>query len=61
MNWVNKVCAVVAVKINILSLLYFRTEYCLAGVVPGMEPLIPKKEESFAAAKAAAEARARAI
>lgn len=33
-------------------------EYCLAGVVPGMEELIPKKEESMAAAKAAATERA---
>lgn len=36
----------------------FRTEYCLAGIVPGMESLVEKKEESFTAAKAAAVARA---
>ena len=35
-------------------------ELTLAGVVPGMESLIPKKEESIAAAKAKAKARASA-
>ena len=37
-----------------------RTEYCLAGIAPGMEALVDKKEESFQAAKAAATARAKA-
>ena len=35
-----------------------RTEYTLAGVVPGMEALIEKKEQSFADSKAAARVRA---
>lgn len=35
-----------------------RTEYCLAGVVPGMEALIEKKEQSFAESKAATKTRA---
>ena len=38
-----------------------RTEYTLAGVVPGMEGLVDKKEASFVAAKAAAVERAAAI
>lgn len=38
-----------------------RTEYTLAGVVPGMESLVEKKEASFVAAKEAAQARAKAI
>jgi len=37
-----------------------RAEYCLAGVAPGMEDLLPKKEESFQAALAASTARAAA-
>ena len=36
-----------------------RTEYTLAGVVPGMEGLVDKKEESFTAATAAAAKRAK--
>ena len=36
-----------------------RTEWCLAGIVPGMEQFIDKKEESFKDAKLAAENRAR--
>lgn len=36
-----------------------RTEYTLAGVVPGMEGLVDKKAESLAAAKDAAAARAK--
>lgn len=35
-----------------------RTEYTLAGVVPGMEALIPKKEESFTEAVGKASKRA---
>ena len=38
-----------------------RTEYTLAGVQPGLEHLIPKKEESFAIASAAAIERANAL
>lgn len=38
-----------------------RTEFTLAGVKPGFEQLIPKKEESFAAASAAAIDRANSI
>jgi hypothetical protein len=37
-----------------------RTEYCLAGIAPGMENLVDKKEESFKEAKVATAARARA-
>jgi FMN-dependent NADH-azoreductase len=37
-----------------------RTEFCMAGVAPGMENLVDKKEESFKEAKAATTARARA-
>ena len=36
-----------------------RTEFCLAGIVPGMEGLIDAKGKSLAEAKAAAEIRAR--
>lgn len=39
------------------DLALIRAEYTLAGIVPGMEAQIPKKEESFKAALAAAEAR----
>ena len=35
-----------------------RTEYCLAGIVPGMESLIEAKEKSFAESKVAARTRA---
>ena len=42
-----------ATDINVL-----RTEYSLAGVMPGMEGLVEKKEASFAACKEAAEKRA---
>lgn len=38
-----------------------RTEYTLAGVVPGMESLVPQKEKSFADAVAAVQARAAAV
>jgi FMN-dependent NADH-azoreductase len=38
-----------------------RTEYTLAGVVPGMEELLPKKEESHANAVSAAKTRASAL
>ncbi len=38
-----------------------RTEFSLAGVMPGMDELIPKKEESFAKASADAIARAQAL
>ncbi len=38
-----------------------RTEYTLAGVVPGMEALVPKKEESHANAIAAATKRAASV
>jgi FMN-dependent NADH-azoreductase len=36
-----------------------RTEYTLAGIVPGMEAMIDKKEQSFKDAKVAVESRAR--
>jgi FMN-dependent NADH-azoreductase len=36
-----------------------RTEFCLAGVAPGMDALIPNKEQSMVEAKAAAEVRAK--
>jgi hypothetical protein len=38
-----------------------RTEYCLAGVAPGMEALIEKKERSFADSKVAANNRAKSV
>jgi len=38
-----------------------RTEYTLAGVVPGMEELIPNKEQSLKDATVAAEVRAKAL
>merc|ERR1719487_776675 len=36
-----------------------RTEFCLAGIMPGMESLIEKKTQSMVDAKAAAEVRAK--
>ena len=38
-----------------------RVEYTLAGIVPGMEAQIPKKEESFAHAVETVKARAAAV
>lgn len=40
---------------------FVRTEYCLAGVAPGMDALIPKKEASFESAVATTKQRVQNI